>query len=158
MVSRNRRLVEWSLMVLALVLLMGFFMRYVRHVQAQSEVAAVKSTLGSLRTALVLDHLTGTLSKNVASAAQPQRNPFLLLGQAPANYAGELSNQKSTAVIPGNWVFDPFCGCIGYEPLYFDSAANAHESAMIWYRVSAPPGPLLITAMQPYRWHGELVD
>ena len=49
------RIVEWSLLAAVIVLLVLLFARQVRVIQGQGELAAVKSTLGALRTALVLD-------------------------------------------------------------------------------------------------------
>ena len=88
-----RRLVEWSILVIVVLLLAGIFGQQVRTVQAQAELAAVRSTLGALRTALVIDHMIATIRTGGPSVASPQRNPFLLMDPVPANYAGALGTQ-----------------------------------------------------------------
>jgi hypothetical protein len=87
-----------------------------------------------------------------------QRNPFLLLDHEPGNYAGVMDGGKAEGVPPGNWVFDTYCNCIGYGPMYPFALNEGGGSPMVWFRISAPPGPLQITPMQAYRWQGELLD
>ena len=146
----TRRGAEWSILLAVLLVLVVAFGREFRVVQGQGELAAIKTTLGALRTALVIDHLHAATSGRQA-VAQPQRNPFLVLDHAPANYAGVLGAVKPDAIPPGNWVFDAYCNCIGYEPLYADAP-------MLWFRVSAPPGPLQISPLQIYKWQGQTVN
>ncbi|PJC16261.1 MAG: hypothetical protein CO066_02805, partial [Comamonadaceae bacterium CG_4_9_14_0_8_um_filter_60_18] len=63
-----RRPVEWLAMALLLLVLIGTFVHYSRFVQSQAEVAAIKSTVGALRTALVVEHLR----RQVAVGSEPQ--------------------------------------------------------------------------------------
>ena len=72
------RIVEWSLLAAVIVLLVLLFARQVRVIQGQGELAAVKSTLGALRTALVLDHLRQNVQSGKAPVGFTQRNPFEL--------------------------------------------------------------------------------
>jgi len=53
----STRWVEWGLLALCIAVVMEFLWRYGQQVRAQSERAAVQSTLGALRTALVLDYV-----------------------------------------------------------------------------------------------------
>lgn len=154
----NRRAAEWSILLVVVLLLMGVFMQQVRSVQGQGELAAIKTTLGALRTALVIDHLQSMVAGGDRAATPPQRNPFLLLSHAPTNYAGVLGTLKADAVLPGSWVFDTYCNCIGYVPLYPHALEHAGDAPMLWFRISAPPGPLLIAPLQAYRWQGEVVN
>ncbi len=153
----SRRGAEWSILLAVVLVLIGVFGREFRFVQGQGELAAIKTTLGALRTALVIDHLHATTAGHQA-VAQPQRNPFLVLDHAPTNYAGVLGAVKADAIPPGNWVFDAFCNCIGYEPLYSHALEEAGDAPMLWFRVSAPPGPLQISPLQIYKWQGQTVN
>jgi hypothetical protein len=154
----TRRSAEWSLLVIVILVLMGVLGQQVRMVQAQGELAAIKSTLGALRTALVIDHLHAAVAQTGQRVAPPQRNPFLVLDHVPANYAGVLGVVHAETVPPGHWVFDDYCHCIGYGPTYPYALDGAGDAPMVWFRVSAPPGPLQIAPLQPYYWQGELVN
>jgi hypothetical protein len=149
--------VEWSLLLLVILVVAGVFVRQFRYVQGQGELAAVKTTLGALRTALLLDHLKRAV-EDPAALRPVQRNPFLLLEPVPANYAGALASAKGQGLRPGSWVFDAFCNCIGYEPLYPQALDLPSDAPALWFRVSAPPGPLQIQAMQTTLWQGQSVD
>jgi hypothetical protein len=70
-------MVEWSMLALVIVLLLGVFAYKVREVHAQAELASVRLTLGNLRTALVLDHLRRSVPSGAGAAVQS--NPFKLL-------------------------------------------------------------------------------
>jgi len=154
----TRRSAEWSLMVLAILVLIGVFGRQFRVVQAQGELAAIKSTVGALRTALAIDHLKHAAGPGKQFVGNLQRNPFLVLDHIPSNYVGLLSELGDGSVPPGNWVFDSFCYCVGYQPMYSYALDQSIETEMVWFRVSHPPGPLQITPLQAYRWQGELVN
>lgn len=154
----TRRSAEWSLLVVTILVLIGVFGQQFRVVQAQGELAAIKSTVGALRTALVIDHLKHAVGPGPQFVGISQRNPFLVLDHIPANYAGVLIELNAEAVPPGNWVFDSFCHCVGYQPMYPYALDGARDAAMVWFRVSDPPGPLQITPLQAYRWQGELVN
>jgi hypothetical protein len=153
----KRRAWEWCLLAKVILVLFGYFLREFRTVQAQGEAAAVKSTLGSLRTALLLDFLQREANHTAASVAV-QRNPFLLLDNVPENYAGLLDSAKGKTLQGGTWVFDTYCVCIGYEPLNTQGLSVEETASTLWFRVGAPPGPLQINAMQAYRWAGLPVD
>lgn len=153
----NRRVVEWSLMVLVLLAVVGAFGRQFNVVQGQGELAAIKTTLGALRTALVIDHLK-TTAIDGTPAANAQRNPFLLLDHIPANYAGPLASLKGQPLPQGSWVFDVYCNCIGYEPMRPQALDNPGESPTVWFRISPPPGPLQISPVQNYVWLGEVIN
>ena len=154
----TRRWAEWGILLAAVMVLVGAFGREFRLVQGQGELAAIKTTLGALRTALAIDHVyLAATGKN--ARVQPQRNPFLVLDHVPANYAGVLGAViTADAVPPGNWVFDTYCNCIGYEPLYPHALDDASDAPMLWFRVSAPPGPLQIAPLQNYRWQGQTIN
>jgi len=153
-----RRPGEWLLMALLIVILLLVFMRYVRQVQGQSELAAIKSTVGSLRTALVIDHLQRQVSPGKDPNMLSARNPFELVKQKPVNYLGVVSKAQAASVPPGSWVFEENCPCVGYQPLddlWLDSPSS---DAMIWFEVTGMPGVLQLVPVEKYRWNNEWVD
>jgi hypothetical protein len=144
-------------MLLVILLVALYFVREFRNVQSQGEIAAVKTTLGALRTSLILDHLKAAVvgkEKNLP----PQTNPFLLMAPVPANYAGVLSENSGKVLRPGSWVYDAYCRCIGYEPLYPYGLNTGDNNGGLWFQISPPPGPLKIAAMHAYRWQDEAVE
>lgn len=153
----NGRVREWGIAVVVVLVLMGVFERHVQVVQSQGEFAAVKSTLGALRTALVLDFLQQTVNATGPNVVAQQRNPFLLLKEVPANYAGEFGALHMEAVAPGSWVFDPDCSCIGYLPLYPQGLESPAPTQAIWFKVVGASGPLQIAAMETYVWQGQVL-
>lgn len=154
----GRRVVEWGILVILVLVLMGVFVRQVRVVQGQAELAAVKSTLGALRTTLVISYLEQSVGPRPTRVAALQRNPFLLLKNPPANYAGEFGALQTEQVPPGNWVFDPDCSCIGYLPLYPQWLESPPQAQAAWFRVGGTQGPLQITAMDAYIWQGQVLN
>jgi hypothetical protein len=153
----SRRALEWGMVAVVVLLVAGYFFREFRLVQAQGEMAAVQSTLGSLRTALLLDFLQRE-AKHTPVDVTVQRNPFLLLDHVPGNYAGVLDSSKGRSIQAGTWVFDSYCVCIGYEPLNTMGLNTQEYAPALWFRISAPPGPLLINPTQKYQWAGQTVD
>ncbi len=161
------RTLEWSVMGIVVAILVAAFTHYTRIVQGQGEYAAVRSTLGALRTALVIDHLQRSTAQTSSAAvvgaatglvADAQRNPFDLLQRTPVNYSGIANRQQADTVVPGSWVFDPACPCVGYRPLgdlWFDSPSG---EPMAWFRLHGAPGPLQLTGKEIYRWQGQLLE
>lgn len=154
------RLLEWSLVVGVIVVLGLVFARQVRVLQGQGELAAVRSTLGALRTALVIDHLQRQVSAGRSPVVDVQRNPFKLLERPPGNYRG-VFEAAELAVAPapaGSWVFDADCDCVGYTPLYAQWFVSPSGDAMAWYRLSGEPGPSQLTAKEAYVWQDEVLN
>jgi hypothetical protein len=155
------RMAEWSMLVGVIVVLSLVFVRQMRVIQGQGELAAVRSTLGALRSALVIEYLRKNVIAGTSSVALTQRNPFELLQRQPVNYFGVLTPAEvaaGAAAPPGSWVFEPVCGCVGYRPIYdqwFDSPSGAD---MAWYQLGGAPGPLQLTAKEAYVWQGELMN
>lgn len=155
----NSRWVEWGVLVLCISVVMGVLWRYGQQVRAQSERAAVQSTLGALRTALVLDYVRGMLpaaaqGKTPATAPASPPNPFSMLLQPAANYAGEVPAALMQEVAPGSWVFDKRCACIGYKP-HDAGVLNAPSGAQaVWFAVEATDGAPQLRPIQAYIWAG----
>jgi hypothetical protein len=155
------RLAEWGLMVVLLLVLVAVFAHQVRELRGQAELAQIKSTLGALRTALVVAHLEASVASTRprgGTVVQAQRNPFAALQQSPPNYAG-LANPEALATLPGgSWVFDTECHCIGYRPTEAGWLQSPAGASALWFRVASSAGPLQITPLQTYVWMGQPVD
>jgi len=151
----SNRVVEWSIMTLVVLVLIGVFGRQIQIVQGQAEGAVIKSTLGALRTAFVLDHLKQQSASQGANVVSGQRNPFLLLESVPSNYGGELA---SVGLAPGTWAYDPVCICIGYAPVHSQFLENKSADPTLWFRVNSPRPPFQITPTERYIWQGEVLQ
>ncbi len=158
MARRSGNMVEWSLLALVILVLGAIFFRQVRVVQGQGELAAVRSTLGALRTALVIDHLQKSIVHPNTALPALQSNPFELLKHTPANYLGEMTPQLARNAAPGNWVFDPECVCVGYLPLYDPWFESPSADPLAWFRVTGAPGPLQMVARERYVWQGQALE
>ncbi len=155
----STRMVEWLLVAALILTLVVAFMYQVRVVQRQAELAAVRSTLGALRMALVLQHVQQQVQHQGQGVAAVQRNPFELLAQRPANFWGELAVGQVAALPPGNWAFDAQCVCVGYLPRDIEAFDSPSGAGMAWYQVAGTPaGPLQITVREAYTWQGEVMN
>ena len=130
------------------------------EVQAQVEGAAIKTNLGGLRTAFIIDYLAHQVAVTPgAGPSQPmtgqQTNPFLLLHRIPSNYAGEMQAVEVRNLPPGSWLFDPACPCIAYRPLHPEWLASPSGAGVLWFDVVGAPGPLQLTPREAYVWKGE---
>jgi len=152
----NQRLAEWSMLALVIVLLLGVLAYKVREVHGQAELATVRSTLGNLRTAFVLDHLRRSVPSGTGAAVQ--NNPFELLERRQPNYFGEASAAQALAAPAGSWVFDAACVCAGYLPLDTQWLQSPTGDVMAWYQISGAPGPLQLSAKEAYVWQGQVMN
>ena len=129
-------------------------------VQAQVEGAAIKTNLGGLRTAFVIDYLAHQVI--VSQGAMPvqtltalQTNPFLLLHRMPSNYVGEMRAADVANLPSGSWLFDSTCPCIAYRPLYPEWLSSPSGNGVLWFDVVGAPGPLQLSPREAYVWKGE---
>jgi hypothetical protein len=155
---RQKRVLEWLLVVLLITVLVGVFVRYIREVQGQGELAAVKTTVGALRTALVIDHLQKQVLAGAGPVVQTLVNPFILLQQQPVNYWGEVTPARISAVPPGSWIYVAQCPCIAYKPaddLWFASPSG---DTLVWYAITGMPSVLQLIPKERYHWHNEILD
>jgi hypothetical protein len=153
------RTIEWALAGLVVAVLVVVFTRHMRVVQGQGEYAAVKTTLGALRTALVIDYLHRHADPAFdASVAKEPRSPFDLLQYRPVNYAGIVTARQALAVAPGSWVYDPACPCVGYRPVDDDWFDSPSGEPLAWYMLGGAPGPLQLTARERYLWQDQVLD
>lgn len=147
-------MLEWGVLAIVVLIIAGALGYYGRRVQAEAERATVISSLGALRTAFVLDHLQHTVRDAGGNSPPTQVNPFLLLSQPLLNYRGEQSVVKSLSTVPGSWLYDPQCQCVGYAPLDPDWSDLPSGSTLMWFKVSEGPGARQLTAVQTYQWRG----
>jgi len=152
------RLTEWSLVVGVIIVLILVFGRQMRVMQAQSELATVKSTIGALRSAFVIDYLHKSVAVTGQSVVFLQQNPFELLQRRPANYAGEKHLSPAETSAAGVWIFDTQCSCVGYTPIYDHGLSSPSGDPMLWFRVTVASGPLQLLAKETYVWQGEALN
>ena len=84
--------VEWLLMEMVISVLIVSFLHFAQKTKGQAELAVIKSTVGALRTAFVIDHIQQQAQSASGPAARARLNPFDLVQQRPGNYRGEHSN------------------------------------------------------------------
>lgn len=152
------RMVEWSLLAGLILVLTLIFVHQMRVLQGQAELSAVKTTLGALRTAFVLDHLHNEVAARTSPVGLAQHNPFELLQRHPVNYRGEMTPAEAAAAPAGSWVFDPVCTCVGYLPMHAQWFDSPSGDVMAWYRVTGASGPLQLTAKENYVWQGQVLN
>ena len=154
----SRRVVEWGILGFAILILVIVFLRQARQVQAQAELAAVQTTLAALRTAAVMQHIQATagMAGNGRTVALVQHNPFMLLQSLPPNYIGEHDLRALPENLSG-WFFDPACRCVGYAPTQSQTLWAANGAPLLLFRVSTGAGPVQLSALDDYRWQGEVV-
>jgi len=152
------RIAQWSVVAALILTLILVFLQRVQFVQRQAEWAAVRSTLGGLRTAFVLQHRHRVAVQNQTGVVV-QRNPFELLERRPANYFGEIRSGEWAFVPPGYWVFDAVCVCVGYLPVDVTGFDSPSGDTVAWYRVEGAAGvPLQLTAKDLYLWQGQIIN
>ena len=152
------RMVEWCVLAVLVLVFAGFTAQHVLDLKGQTERAAVLSTLGAIRTALVIDHLQRVTSREVTGQSAAPANPFLTLQKPPPNYRGEMAVLEALEVPPGSWVFDPQNLSIGYmpqDPHWYDDNTGTR---ILWFRTDQGPGPRALLPLAPYVWRGVLVN
>ena len=154
----SARMVEWSILAVVILAIAAVAGHYTRILKAQAERSAVLSTLGALRTGLVIAHLQRASVANLVTLSGPQLNPFTVLRTLPLNYRGEFSVVGALAVSPGGWVYDPQCACVGYVPLDAGWSDGASQAGALWFKIDTGPGPSQVTAQGIYIWRGVLVQ
>ena len=147
-------MVEWGILAIVILILAGVFGHYAHQVQGQSERASVLSTLGALRTALVLDHIRQTVAPQQRSKVKASGNPFDTLERMPTNYGGMVQDRQVGAITPGRWVFDPECPCIGYKPMDPEWLESPPGTQVLWYLVTREAGVGQLHPMADYKWQG----
>lgn len=151
-------MVEWGILALVVLGIAWSLGYYAQHVHALAERAAVISTLGALRTSLVVQQITPTTRPATPRIPASMGNPFDSLERYPPNYAGEVQGRNVSAVSPGQWAFDPQCQCIGYKPLYPQDLQSLEQLGALWFQQSRLGTAILLTPLDHYVWHGSVVQ
>lgn len=160
-VPGTSRMLEWGVLGCVVAVLLLVLGQKVRDVQGQGEGAAIRSTLGALRTAMVLHHLQQRVAAGSRTVASAQRNPFDMLASRPVNYQGDTQGAASAAgvaLVPGRWGFDADCGCVGYAPLNPQWLESPSGNNVIWLQISTGDGAPQLHAKEAYLWQGALLD
>lgn len=153
------RLFEWGILSCVVLVLMGVFLRRVRHLQFEAERLTVQATVDNLRAAVLL----ATVLPRPKEAARPGGNPVALLkaetGLEPDGYIGELESADLHQIAPGQWYFDRSEEVLVYRVRSvedFDSSLSGPARIRLCLR-SADPGKadgasLQLEACEAYRW------
>lgn len=152
------RWVEWAVVALVVLGLIAFYTQHSRRLQGQAELAAVRATVGALRSALVIEHLRQVVAGERASMQVPP-NPFDLLKQPPLNYSGVRSASSVRQPLPGHWFFDPACPCVAYAPTQAQWLDTYSADGLLWFRLQGGVGRAFeLTAQAPYVWQSQSVN
>lgn len=151
-------MVEWSILVVVLLAFVWFFGQYSKRVYSQAERAQVLTTLGALRTGMVLGHLHSTVQGNSKAGVKRSANPFDALDATPPNFGGEVVGRDVASVHPGQWVFDVQCGCVGYKPLYLDWLESQEKLDALWFQQRSLGAIGVLVPLDAYIWHGQRVE
>lgn len=146
-------MVEWIILSFVVLVITGILGYKLQKIHSQTELAAAQYTVGSLRTAMVLEHLRLKVDQD----EEPRlRNPFELLDPIPSNFVGERAMTEAHTVPPGHWFFDPFCECIAYRLLYSEWLDEPTGSEIISFRVALnrKEGLLTLHPLYPIVWLG----
>ncbi len=150
------RLYEQGLLIVLIALVVWALLDKARDVRSAAELGGFRQSLAALRIALVLDSINPAASRPGVHK-NATINPFLMLENRPANYAGEalLTDVEAGLLAPGNWFFDKRCACVGYFLNDNDRFFSRSGSALLIFSLSAPD---VLIAREPYVWRGELVN
>lgn len=156
----RHRLFEWGVLSVVVLIVFGVGMYYAHIIQTQAEFAAVQSTLGRLRTALVVDHVYKAVHENSRPrlGQMPRPNPFLLLENNVSNYAGVIDKADAVEVEQGSWVYSTQCGCIGYFPMNIEWDSDDIRFMPAWFQVNLQSGTPQLQALQRYVWQNHVLQ
>lgn len=147
-------MLEWGILAGVIAIIMGVFMHYAYRVQGQAERAAVMTSLGSLRTALVINHLSVQSASASLRSEQVPANPFDVLQALPENYRGLVKDGDLSQIAPGSWVFDVVCNCIGYKPQHPEWLETPPNAEALWFLLISEGGVRQLKPMSAYTWQG----
>lgn len=151
------RMVEWGILALAVLAFAWVFGPYAQRVHALAERAAVQTTLGALRTALVMRQLQDSVHSGPLRPAPTGDNPFDALERPPVNYAGSVQRRDVSDTAPGQWVFDGGCRCVGYKPLFTEVVESQAHLPALWFQMQREGAATLLVPLDHYVWLGEAV-
>lgn len=160
------RLFEWGVLACVVMILMGMFLRRMRHLQVEAERLNVQATVANLRAAVLLVSVLPKSKETVRSEARPGGNPVALLklgtGLEPDGYLGELADADLNQIAPGKWYFDRSQQALIYRlrsAVGFDSPLAGPARIRLCLRQAdtskAGDAPLQLKACEAYRWGAE---
>ena len=100
-------LIEFVVVIIIVVVLMGIFLDRFMFYQEQAEKVAMEGVVSALESALTLQYgqlMTRGKASDVAALAQD--NPMNWLQKRPNNYTGEFFDPAPAGMVAGNWLFD----------------------------------------------------
>ena len=147
----NYRVVQWLVFLVFLSVVALVLARKAQEVQALAELTVVKSTVGALRTAMILEHARQQTDR--AAATQPAcENPFDCLEGLPLQYVGALPLERADTVAPGSWFYDSACPCVGYRLIYPHWLTEPSGRTFIAWRVEPTRGSPTLRPLEAYQW------
>lgn len=157
------RLFEWGVLTCVILILMGVFLRKVRHLQAEAERLSVQATVENMRAAVLIAGILPAKQFRHRSLATPGGNPVALLqaqtGLVPDGYLGELEDADPDRIAKGSWYFDRVRQVLVYRLRSSDGfVSQLPGPARIRLCLRAgdkgenDKPPLQLEACEPYRW------
>lgn len=105
--QRGASLLEFALVIVIVGILTTVLLQRIWHYQGEAEVAAMRTTVANLRTALEIKVAQGKLPGGTEDLTiLAEQNPFDWLKDKPVNYAGAYFSPSDDDIGGGNWAFD----------------------------------------------------
>ncbi len=151
-----KRLFEQALLILLLSLIIWAFLEKARDVRDAAELSAVQANLGAMRSAMVIHQMHRQIPNNRPGKVD-LKNPFLLLADPPANYAGEvgLGDALAGKVQQGYWFYDQANALVGYRLRDDQKITGGSTGKVLLFQYSKRE---LLTAREAYVWRGVAVN
>ena len=157
------RLFEWGVLACVVLVLMGVFLRKMRHLQVEAERLNVQATVANLRAAVLLAAVLPKYKETAYSEARSGGNPVALLKVAAGleldGYLGERLDDDLDQIAPGKWYFNRSQQALIYRlrsTIGFESPLSGPARIRLCLRKSdaSKSGgvPLQLEACEAYRW------
>ncbi|HYW92156.1 MAG TPA: hypothetical protein VFA95_06830 [Gammaproteobacteria bacterium] len=113
--QRQRRMLEFALVVIVIGLVVAVLIDRVQKVMVEAERASVVEVVGQLRAALGMQVAKLVAEGDTRRLARLQGgNPMQLMARPPASYAGTVTGPDSN-LKPGHWYYDPKTHALRYR-------------------------------------------
>jgi general secretion pathway protein G len=105
--QRGSNLLEFAAAITIVGILITILLQRIWYYQGQAERTAVQLLVSNVRSALEIKVTEGKLpGRTIDLTILAEQNPFDLLKDKPANYAGALYSPSDSDIGEGNWCFD----------------------------------------------------
>lgn len=105
--QRGANLLEFAAAITIVGILITILLQRIWYYQGEAERTSVKLLVSNVRSALEIRVAEGKLpGRTIDLTILTEQNPFDLLKDKPANYAGELYSPSDSDIGEGNWCFD----------------------------------------------------